>query len=86
MELPSEAEYIAMLGRIQDTMAFASEELEQVANGVRPGLSEAAAENIALRLRNLARNVTFRVANDVSDPAPKGLPTLADTPTPNVPE
>ena len=63
-----------MLGRLQDTMAFASEELEQLANGVRPGLSKAAADNIALRLRNLARNLTFRIGNDENDPVPAGLP------------
>ena len=85
MRLPTETEYVQMLGRLKDVMDFASEELEQLANGVRPGMSDVAVENITTRLRKLALNVTFKVGNDENDPVPAGLPTLTNTPTPNVP-
>ena len=84
MKLPNETEYAQMLGRLQNVMAFAAEELEQLANGVRPGLSDRAADNVTSRLRNLAR-VMFRVGNDENDPVPEGLPSIADTETPEVP-
>ena len=84
MRLPSEAEYAQMLGRLQNVMAFAAEELEQLATGVRPGLSDAAAANISSRLRNLARTVMFRVGNDENDPVPADLPSIAETQTPDV--
>jgi hypothetical protein len=41
LKVPNEAEYAQMLGRLKDAMDFASEELEQLANGVSPGLSGA---------------------------------------------
>ncbi|HSE16585.1 MAG TPA: hypothetical protein VLB46_06005 [Pyrinomonadaceae bacterium] len=84
MKLPNEAEYAQMLGRLQNVMAFAAEELEQLANGVTPGLSNRAAENVTSRLRSLAR-VMFRIGNDENDPVPTDLPSIADTETPNVP-
>lgn len=84
MKLPNETEYAQMLGRLQNVMAFAAEELEQLANGVRPGLSDRAADNVTSRLRKLAR-VMFRVGNDENDPVPEGLPSIADTETPEVP-
>jgi hypothetical protein len=84
MKLPNEAEYAHMLGRLQDVMAFAAEELEQLANGVRPGLSDIAADNVNSRLRNLAR-VMFRIGNDENNPVPTDLPSIADTETPEVP-
>lgn len=84
MKLPSEAEYAQMLGRLQNVMAFAAEELEQIANGVIPGLSDKAADNISSRLRNLAR-LMFRIGNDENDPVPADLPSIADTETPDVP-
>ena len=84
MKLPNEAEYAQMLGRLQNVMAFAAEELEQLANGAKPGLSDRAADNVSSRLRNLAR-LMFRIGNDENDPVPVGLPSIADTETPDVP-
>jgi hypothetical protein len=84
MKLPSEAEYAQMLGRLQNVMAFAAEELEQLAGGARPGLSDKAAENLSSRLRDLAR-LMFRIGNDENDPVPADLPSIADTETPDVP-
>ena len=75
MKFPTETEYAQMLGRLQNVMAFAAEELEQLANG--------APDNISSRLRDLAR-VMFRIGNDANDPVPVDLPSIADTPTPNV--
>jgi hypothetical protein len=83
MPLPSEQEYVRMLGRLQDVMQYAAEELEQVANGVTPGLSQACADEITTRLRSLVRNVFFRIANNEIDPLPEDLPTIANTPTPD---
>ena len=77
MKLPNEAEYAQMLGRLQNVMAFAAEELEQLANGVRPGLSDNAADDVTTRLRNLAK-VMFRIGNDENDPVPGDLPSIAD--------
>ena len=85
MPLPTENEYAQMLGRLQDVMAFVAEELEQVANGVRAGLSATAADNVTSRLRKLVRTVIFRVGNEENDPVPADLPTIANTPTPDVP-
>jgi hypothetical protein len=85
MRLPNEDEYVQMLGRLQDVMAFAAEELEQLANGVKPGLSNAAAENVCSRLRSLARGVMFRIGNDEDNPVPTDLPPITETPTPDVP-
>jgi hypothetical protein len=59
------------------------EEVENLATGVDAGLNENAAE-IATRLRDLARCVSFRIANDNHDPVPKDLPDIATTPTPVV--
>ena len=78
MKLPNEAEYAQMLGRLQNVMAFAAEELEQLANGVGPGLSDQAADNVTFRLRKLARDVMFRIGNDPNDPVPRDLPSIAD--------
>jgi len=84
MRLPSELEYAQMLGRLQNVMGFAAEELEQLANGMKPGLSTAAADNVTSRLRDLAR-VMFRIGNNEDDPVPADLPSIATTPTPDVP-
>jgi hypothetical protein len=81
MELPGFEEYAAMLGRLQNTMAWVSEEVEDLASGVDQGLKENADE-IATRLRDLAHCVSFRVGNDDNDPVPK--PDIATTPTPEV--
>lgn len=78
MNLPTEAEYAQMLGRLQNVMAFAAEELEQLANAVRPGISDQSADIVASRLRKLARDVMFRVGNDPNDPVPTDLPSIAD--------
>jgi hypothetical protein len=83
MELPTFQEYAAILGRLQNAMAWVSEEVENLATGVDAGLNENAAE-IATRLRDLARCVSFRIANDNHDPVPKDLPDIATTPTPVV--
>ena len=85
MRLPSEVEYAQMVGRLQGVMAFAAEELEQLANGLKPGLSDAAASDITSRLRSLARKVMFRIGSNEDDPVPADLPSIADTPTPDVP-
>jgi hypothetical protein len=81
MTLPSFEEYAAMLGRLQNTMAWVSEEVEDLATGV--DLKENADE-IATRLRDLLHCVFFRIANDENDPVPKDLPDIATTPTPEV--
>ena len=83
MTSPSDAEYAAMLGRLKNTMDWVSEEVEQLATGVDQGLEENAKE-IANRLRDLAQCVSFRIANNESDPVPKDLPDIATTPTPEV--
>jgi hypothetical protein len=83
MPLPSLEEYEAMLGRLKNTMDWVSEEAENLATGVDKGLKENADE-ISIRLRDLARCVSFRIANDDSNPVPKDLPDIATTPTPDV--
>jgi len=77
MTLPSFEEYAALLGRLQNTMAWVSEEVENLATGVD-------SDEIATRLRDLAHCVFFRIANDENDPVPKDLPDIATTPTPEV--
>ena len=69
MKVPNEAEYARMLGRLQNVMAFAAEELEE--------LADLSADNVSTRLRNLAR-VMFRIGNDENDPVPADLPSIAD--------
>jgi hypothetical protein len=83
MQLPTFEEYTTMLGRLLNTMAWVSEELESLATGVDQGPNENADE-IATRLRDLAHCVSFRVGNDENDPVPKDLPDIASTPTPEV--
>jgi len=83
MELPSFEEYAAMLRRLENTMAWVSEEVENLATGVDQGLKENA-DDIATRLRDLAHCVFFRVGHDDNDPVPKDLPDIASTPTPDV--
>ena len=78
MKLPNEAEYAQMLSRLQNVMAFAAEELETLARGVKPGLSDKAANNVTTRLVNLAKGVMFRVGNDENDPVPRDLPSITD--------
>jgi len=77
MTLPSFEEYAAMLGRLQNTMAWVSEEVEDLVTGVE-------SDEIATRLRDLLHCVFFRIANDENDPVPKDLPNIATTPTPEV--
>jgi hypothetical protein len=83
MQLPDFQEYAAMLGRLQDTMAWVSEEIENLATGINVGMKENADE-IATRLRDIAQCVSFRVGNDENNPVPKDLPSIATTPTPEV--
>jgi hypothetical protein len=78
MTLPSFEEYTAMLGRLQNTMAWVSEEVENLASGLGN------ADEIATRLRDLLHCVFFRIANDENDPVPKDLPDIATTATPLV--
>jgi hypothetical protein len=84
MKLPNELECAQMLDRLQNVMGFAAEELEQLASGVKPGLSTAAANNVTSRLRDLAR-VMFRIGNNEDDPDPADLPSIATSQTPDVP-
>jgi hypothetical protein len=77
MELPTLEEYAAMQDRLQNAMAWVSEEVENLASGVD-------SEEIATRLRDLLHCVFFRIANDENDPVPKDLPSIATTPTPGV--
>src|SRR5262245_16078716 len=83
MELHTFEEYVAMLDRLNSTMDWVSEEVEQVATGVDLGLNENADE-IADRLRDLLHCVFFRVGNNANDPVPRDLPDIATTPTPDV--
>jgi hypothetical protein len=77
MDLPTLKEYAAMLGRLQNTMAWVSEEVENLAPGT-------GSDEIATRLRDLLHCVFFRIGNDENDPVPKDLPSIATTPTPGV--
>ena len=77
MDLPNLDEYSAMMGRLQNAMAWVSEEVENLA-------PEVGSDEIATRLRDLLHCVFFRIGNDENNPVPNDLPSIATTPTPLV--
>ena len=76
MQLPSEQEYVRMLGRLQNAMIFSCQSLADLAGGDETGRL----------LRKLAR-ILERIGNDQNDPVPEDLPgpndRLPDLPDPS---